>query len=339
MGVKATAGDSTALLPPARVFDTLTGDAVGGRLLSLRASTASSRESVAFTAGADPALNHPPQPADRNEEVAVATFNVENLYDFRDDPFDGCDFTGNTGCPGVSPPFDYVPAQRGRLPGAARPSWPARSSTTCTAPDIILVQEAEDQDICTVVRRRAGLRHHQQRRRQAGHPAGAGAGDRGRRWARSTTRPTTATAPTPAASSRRSCTARTGCRWPPRRRPTRCSVGPTVQYRSARRWPYNADVQNPKALNAVLPADVDTLDRRGRVQRVHPGAAGGASSSWPRRPARPRPTTLWAISNHYSSGPDARVGQRTEQAGVRRRDRHRDRGGRPERPGRRTAAT
>ena len=26
-----------------------------------------------------------------------------------DDPFDGCDFYGNTGCPGVYPPFDYVP--------------------------------------------------------------------------------------------------------------------------------------------------------------------------------------------------------------------------------------
>ena len=35
---------------------------------------------------------------------------MENLYDYRDDPFDGCDFTGNAGCPGVSPPFDYVPA-------------------------------------------------------------------------------------------------------------------------------------------------------------------------------------------------------------------------------------
>ena len=35
---------------------------------------------------------------------------MENLYDYRDDPFDGCDFFGNSGCPGVSPPFDYTPA-------------------------------------------------------------------------------------------------------------------------------------------------------------------------------------------------------------------------------------
>jgi hypothetical protein len=33
-----------------------------------------------------------PPPANRSEEFAVATYNMENLYDFRDDPFDGCDF-------------------------------------------------------------------------------------------------------------------------------------------------------------------------------------------------------------------------------------------------------
>ena len=35
---------------------------------------------------------------------------MDNLYDYRDDPFDGCDMVGNPGCPGVAPPFDYPPA-------------------------------------------------------------------------------------------------------------------------------------------------------------------------------------------------------------------------------------
>ena len=47
----------------------------------------------------------------------MSTYNLENLYDFRDDPTDGCDFAGNTGCPGVSPPFDYVPGQPGGVRG------------------------------------------------------------------------------------------------------------------------------------------------------------------------------------------------------------------------------
>ena len=47
------------------------------------------------------------------------------------------------------------------------------------APDILLVQEAEDQDICTVVRRVTRLRHRRQRGRKAGHAAGAGAAHQG----------------------------------------------------------------------------------------------------------------------------------------------------------------
>src|SRR5690606_26429059 len=109
LGVKAAAGDNTVLLPPARTFDTLTEDAVGGLYFSFEKYGVQAT-AVAFSPGADPSANAAPEPADRRDEYAVATFNVENLYDFRDDPFDGCDFAGNPGCPGVDPPFDYVPA-------------------------------------------------------------------------------------------------------------------------------------------------------------------------------------------------------------------------------------
>src|SRR5439155_21930991 len=107
-GVKAAAGDNTTLLPPARDFDTLSADAFGGVSFGFDKYSVQP-EGVSFTPGPDPAVNHPPVAADRGEQLAVATFNMENLYDFRDDPFDGCDFTGNPGCPGVRPPFDYVP--------------------------------------------------------------------------------------------------------------------------------------------------------------------------------------------------------------------------------------
>ncbi len=148
LGVKATAGDTAALLPPAKTFDLLSGDAVGGVYYSFN-KYGIQPATAAFTPGADPSRNNPPKPALRGSEFAVSTYNVENLYDFRDDPFDGCDFTGNTGCPGVSPPFDYVPeseaAYRDKLDDLA-----AQIVTDLHSPDVILAQEAEDQDICTV---------------------------------------------------------------------------------------------------------------------------------------------------------------------------------------------
>ena len=75
----------------------------------------------------------------------------------------------------------------------------------------------------------------------------------------------------------------------------------------------NADVSNPKALNADLPADVDTstgtdgsnvYTRAPQVARFRVAAAPGSADTF----------DLWAVSNHFSSGPDGRVGQRREQA-------------------------
>ena len=142
LGVKATTGDSFRLLPPVRLFDSLDGDAVGGLYFSFEKYGVQVEE-AAFSPGTDPSLNAPPSPADRDDEVAVSTYNLENLYDFRDDPTDGCDFVGNPGCPGVSPPFDYVPASQeaydGRLTDIAE-----QITTDLHSPDILLTQEAED---------------------------------------------------------------------------------------------------------------------------------------------------------------------------------------------------
>ncbi|HEY0002808.1 MAG TPA: endonuclease, partial [Actinoplanes sp.] len=76
----------------------------------------------------------------------------------------------------------------------------------------------------------------------------------------------------------------------------------------------NTDVANPKTLNAVLPADVDkstgvdgsnVYTRAPQVGLFDVKAAPGAKEHY----------QVWAISNHFSSGPDGRVGQRREQAG------------------------
>ncbi len=308
LGVKFAANDSTTLLPPARTFDTLTSDAVGGLYLSFDKYSVEP-DAVAFTPGVDPSLNAPPQAVDRSNQYSIASFNVENLYDFRDDPFDGCDFTGNTGCPGVSPPFDYVPASaeayQARLGEEAQIIIGALKT-----PDILLVQEAEDQDICAVV---SGALACGTTNNVDGKPdtlqelalAIAAAGG-----------PVYDTAFDRDGADDRGIVAAFMFR------PDRVSLAPAgagvlsadpgVTYRSAA-LPYNSDVSNPKSLNAVLPSDVDTstgvdgtnvFTRAPQVAKFLVAAAPGSNETG----------VVWAISNHYSSTPDARVGQRREQA-------------------------
>ena len=310
MGVKATAGDSTKVLPPARTFDTVTGDAVGGLYYAF-SKYGIQPSSIAFTPGVDPSKNSPPKAADRNREVAIATFNVENLYDFRDDPFDGCDFTGNSGCPGVSPPFDYVPATEADY-DARLGVLADQIINNLRSPDLILAQEAEDQDICAVASgalacgdgnnadgRPDTLQELALAIATAGGPSYDAAFDRTGTDARGITSAflyrtdrlalATASADDPILGS-----------------------SPQVTYRGAA-LASNADVSNPKALNAVLPADVDkstgvdgsnVFTRAPQVGLFDVKAAPGSSEHY----------QIWAVSNHYSSGPDSRVGQRTEQA-------------------------
>jgi predicted extracellular nuclease len=311
LGVKATAGDNTALLPPAKTFDVLSGDAVGGLYYSFN-KYAVQPAGAAFTDGADPSRNSPPRPAARSRELAVSTYNVENLYDFRDDPFDGCDFVGNTGCPGVSPPFDYAPATEAAYTDKLA-DLADQIITSMHGPDLILAQEAEDQDICTVSGKAlsCGAVDNADGRpdtlqdlaltiKSKGGPAYDAAYDRSGADARGIT----------AAFLYR--TDRLSLVPPTADHPVLGSA-PQVQYRSAA-LPGNADVSNPKTLNAVLPADVDrstgvdgsnVYTRAPQVALFRVRTAPGAADSF----------RLWAISNHFSSGPDGRVGQRREQAG------------------------
>jgi predicted extracellular nuclease len=310
LGVKQTLNNTDALLTPARTFERLQNDLVGGVYFSFSKYSLQVTQQPQYTRGVDPSTNAPPQPFNRLVGYSVADYNVENLYDFRDDPFDGCDFTGNTGCPGVSPPFDYVPASnavyQARLGEIA-----AQIVTDLHSPDILLAQEAEDQDICTVTAaalvcgttdNRDGKPDTLQElalRIKANHGVSYdaaydrdGSDDRGivsgflYRTDRVELLPATAAHPVLGSS-------------------------PTVQYNAAG-LPYNTDVQNPKALNADLPAgtpgptdgsDVYTRDPQVgyfRVWRVGIGQGG-----W---------TDLYAISEHFSSTPDSRVAQRREQA-------------------------
>jgi predicted extracellular nuclease len=312
LGVKATAGDNLALLPPARVFDSLDTAVVGGVDFSFDKYRINPAQQPMLEAGVDPSLNAPPAAFDRGGAYSIANFNVENLYDYRDDPFDGCDFTGNTGCPGVSPPFDYVPESQAAYDehlGALA----SEVANDLHGPDILLVQEAEDQDICTVS---AGalqcgatnnadgkpdtLQELALRIEALGGPVYDAAFDRNGADDRGIV----------AAFLYR--TDRVELLPPAAGDPVLGST-PSVSYRGAP-LPYNADVSNPKALNAGLPGDVDTstgvdgsnvFTRAPQVGHFRVWRHGIGLGAW---------VDLYAVSNHFSSGPDTRVGQRTEQA-------------------------
>ncbi|MEV0715259.1 lamin tail domain-containing protein [Asanoa sp. NPDC050611] len=307
MGVKDRSGDSTTLLPPAHTFDKLTSDAVGGLYFSFD-KYGIQPEQVTFTGGTDPSKNNPPKPANRSTEYAVATYNVENLYDFRDDPFDGCDFLGNTGCPGVSPPFDYVPVDQADYDNQLA-ALADQITNDLHSPDVILVQEAEDQDICTVSGTELAcgttdnadgapdtIQELALTIKAKGGPGYAaaydrdGADDRGITAAFLYRTDRVSLAPADAV----------------------LGADPGVTYRGEA-LPYNTDVQNPKSLNADLPSDVDTstgvdgsdvFTRAPQVAKFLVAATPGGTER----------SVLWAVSNHYSSGPDGRIGQRREQA-------------------------
>lgn len=148
-GIKGMTGRPDALLPALRVGDRLTGACVGGVIYSYGQYKIMPIHSPSFEQGMDPFKNVITevfqQPSGKSV-FRVATFNLENLYDHRDDPSDPCDAHGDPGNATIQPPFNYLPASeriyRNRLTGLARQiAWDLKG------PGLILVQEFEDQDV------------------------------------------------------------------------------------------------------------------------------------------------------------------------------------------------
>jgi uncharacterized protein len=311
-GLKAAANDNTTLIAPARTFDELTNSPAGAVYFSFSKYQIMITTQLDLRHGDDPSRNAPPKRVDRDDEWSAATLNVENLYDFRDDPFDGCDFAGNTGCPGVNPPFDYVPASAGAY-GARLGEIAEQIVDAMKAPDVILIQEAEDQDICTVA---AGslscgatdnadgkpdtLQELALGIEELGGPSydsaydRNGADDRGivaahmYRTDRVELRPASPLDPV-------------------------LGSAPTVVYDGTPKA-YNQDVQNPKALNADMPDRVDTSTGTDGTDVFTRAPQVALFRIWKGKVGKGKSFDLYAVSNHFSSTPDARVGQRTEQA-------------------------
>jgi hypothetical protein len=149
LGLKGASGNNTTMIAPSRTFDTLTNAPTGGLYYQFSKYTVMVAEQPTYNHGPDPSLNAPPSDLPRSQNYSIVTYNLENLYDYRDDPNDGCDFSGgaNTGCAKdgqtVKPAYDYVPpsdaAYQERLTDIAN-----QIIADLHAPDILLAQEAED---------------------------------------------------------------------------------------------------------------------------------------------------------------------------------------------------
>ncbi len=311
-GIKAAANNNLARLAPSHTFQTIANAPAGAVNFNFNKYRLEVTTQPELVDGVDPAANEPPVAAVPGEEYAISNYNVENLYDFRDDPFDGCDFVGNSGCPGVSPPFNYVPESEADYQEHLQ-NLAAQIAGPMHAPDLLLVQEAEDQDICTAAGgalvcgtadNRDGEPDTLQELGLAIKAAGGpsyraaydrnGADDRGivaaflYRPDRVQLLPASADDPVLGSS-------------------------PEVEYRSDA-LAYNTDVQNPKALNSVLPADVDRSTGVDGSNVFTRAPQVGHFRIWRTAVGASVFQDVWAISNHFSSTPDARVGQRTEQA-------------------------
>ena len=311
-GLKAAAADNTVVIAPARVNDVIDADVIGALYFAFGKYGVEAGAQPSLTPGADPSLNAPPSPAVTGEEFSTSDYNVENLYDFRDDPFDGCDFAGNAGCPGVNPPFDYVPASLAdyqlHLDDLA-----AQIVNSLHSPDLMMIQEAEDQDICVIsagvlvcggVNNADGKADTLQELALTILDMGGpeydvaydrnGADDRGIVSAFLFRVDSVELLPADASD------------------PVLGSA-PSIVYPGAP-LAYNADVSNPKALNADLPAGTDTSTGTDGGDVYTRAPQVGHFRIWRDGIGESVFTELWAISNHFSSTPNARVGQRTEQA-------------------------
>jgi predicted extracellular nuclease len=341
-GLKGTADDPDAVLAPAKTFDTITSAVRGGVYLSFGKYTVNVADQLNLdTSGADPADNAPVQPHDPARELAIAAYNVENLYDFRDNPNSGCDFPGNPGCVGesggtVNPPFDYVP-ESDEVYQARMHRMAEQIRLDLHAPDVVLIQETEAQDVCTIAENWTP---------ETGPALGADRLDCdlenvGDANTKSDGRPDSLLelaliiaeqgGPSYDAVFDLDGGDLRGITTAFLYRTDRVELldaadddpvlgsDPIVDYDGVP-LPSNSDVENPKALNAELPDRVaDTCTSSGPTQCdglnvFSRGPSVGAFRIWRDEIGLSTWTDVYLVNNHQSAGPDRRVLQRIEQA-------------------------
>lgn len=277
------------LLAPVHVFETFTAPLVGAVTYDYSKYSLEASAQPEVAPGPDPYDNAPPAVFDRGKAYSIVNYNLENLYDYVDDPTDGCDFAGNGGCTGVTPPFDYVPASEAAY--KARIDEIAHQIVSYLhGPDVLAVQEVEDEDLNNDGQPDP-LEDLEAAITAIGGPSYHAGYDRDGADARGIV---------------------SAFLWRTDRVELLPAIhAPAIDYRGEP-LPMNGDVSNPLALNAVLPPDA-TAGADGA--NVFSRAAELAHFRiWRTAVGRSEYRDVWLVANHFSSGPDTRVAQRREQA-------------------------
>ncbi|MBI5930995.1 MAG: endonuclease/exonuclease/phosphatase family protein [Chloroflexi bacterium] len=138
--LKGLAYDYNVNLPAYSTYETFTTPLTGNLVYAFARYTLQIDTLPEVQAGVAPDQNTPIVAADPASQFTIATFNVENLYDFYNDPFDINDNPENLA-------FNYVPrtleAYQTHITKLAHQIVEALHS-----PDILGLQEIEDQDVC-----------------------------------------------------------------------------------------------------------------------------------------------------------------------------------------------
>lgn len=139
--LKAQADDYEVNLPIYNTFDVFTTELTGNIIYAYERYTLMIDSLPEVERENDPLANNALVAPDRNTQFSVATTNIENLYDYYNDPFDREDTPDDLN-------LNYVPLSleqyQTHITKAAR-----QVLYGMEAPDIVAYQEIEDQDVCT----------------------------------------------------------------------------------------------------------------------------------------------------------------------------------------------
>lgn len=138
--LKGLAYDYEVNLPASVTYEVFTSPLTGNLVYAFSRYTLQIDTLPEVQAGVSPAENTPIVASDRDTQFTIATFNVENLYDFFNDPFDINDNPDNLS-------FNYVPRSLEEYEGKIT-KLAMQILDGLHAPDIIALQELEDQDVC-----------------------------------------------------------------------------------------------------------------------------------------------------------------------------------------------
>lgn len=309
LGLRGTQNDVTAKLTTSHTFDVLQHPVFG--------AVYQFQDTYSIQPMTEPVFrrppNLPPVTSDRkvsaDDSLLLATLNLENLYDHRDDPDDPCDAADDSGSGRIAPPFDYLPSSEADYQRRIR-KIAAQIIQAMQAPHIILIQEAEDQDLLTfrhgrslpkpdgrpdVLQELAWAVH------QLGGPMYEVANDRDGADYRGIT----------SAFMFRSDRVEM---LEPDARHFLLGENPDFTYagRAAR---FNHDVQNPKCLNAEIPENTRRDASFSGPSVFARSVQIGQFRVWRRQVGDRGPhRNLYALSNHFASRPNDRIGLRREQA-------------------------